>query len=445
MRRVGDILVGARAITPELRDRILEQRGRVPVRFGTAVLESGAVPEDVLLRALSVQSGAPGASALDLAAIPPDVLRLVPHKLAIRHFAIPLRRMGRSLHLAMRDPKDLAAVDEIAFLTGMTVVPHVAAEVRIAMALERYYGVAAESRLKTIAARLDGVLPPGPDPGPVPAATGETEETTLPSRLATQGAVPTRPVPSSRPPAFSSSSSYPASHVESVSAESPWDAGNEAIEYIVERDPGLVVEVFASEPVPGASETVTSVASAAAQGAEVGPRADAPAQPSRPAEISGDETSLVLDLGRAESRDDIAEAVLAEARGHAGRVALFIVQADRTIGWAALPDPPAGFRSFSIPFIEPSVFATLRNTDGFYTGPVPDQPGNHRILAAVGAGVSTSLAVVPVTLRGKTVLFLLAAPDPSALAPPIGELRRLATMTATALEIVLLRNRLRTL
>ena len=154
---------------------------------------------------------------------------------------------------------------------------------------------------------------------------------------------------------------------------------------------------------------------------------------------------LVASLAKADSRDEIAAAVLGEAGRLLRRAALFIAQADRVIGWAAVPEPPEGLRSFSVAFSEPSLFASLRNTDGFYVGPCPDLPGNRRILEALGASFPTVVAAVPVTLKGKSVLFLLGEARPDEPPPKAMELKRLGALTAVALEILLLKNRLRSL
>ncbi|MCE7959475.1 MAG: hypothetical protein DYH06_16300 [Acidobacteria bacterium ACB2] len=167
---------------------------------------------------------------------------------------------------------------------------------------------------------------------------------------------------------------------------------------------------------------------------------EAEPEPEPPASLD-----LVTRLGSAESRDDIAEAVLESVTALHPRAALFIVQATEVLGWAAMPEPPEGLRSFALPLSEASVFATLRNTEGFYAGPCPDLPGNRKTLDALGVPWPATIAVVPVTLKGKTVLFLLAQAAEGASVPEVAPLKRLATMTATALEIVLLRNRLRNL
>src|SRR5450759_5150681 len=140
MKRIGEILLGARAITEQVLHETLAYTKTHRVSFGTAILEMGAITEDALLRALSVQTGAPPASARDLAAVPPDLIRLVPPKLAEKHTALPFRKVGRTLYIAMAHPRNTGGGDEIAFLTGLSVVRHVAITARLVVALEKYYG-----------------------------------------------------------------------------------------------------------------------------------------------------------------------------------------------------------------------------------------------------------------------------------------------------------------
>jgi hypothetical protein len=181
--------------------------------------------------------------------------------------------------------------------------------------------------------------------------------------------------------------------------------------------------------------TTSSAASAEEQAVEAEP--EPPAGP--------DASDLVGRLSHADSRDEIAEAVLDAALQHVRRAALFIAQKDRVLGWAARPEPPEGLRSFSLPFTEPSVFASLRNTEGFYVGPCPELSGNMKTLAAIGAKGPSMILVVPVTLKGKSVLFIFGEAAGDGPVPAVPPMKRLASMTATALEIVLMKNRLRNL
>ncbi len=427
-RRIGEILVGGKAVSAELRDRAIDQQVRLRGRFCTNLLELGGVREDLLLRALAVQHGVATCSAADLAEIRPDVLRLVPTKLAANLFVVPFQRLGRNLSLAMRDPKDLPALDEVSFLTGLAISPFVALDLRLQLALAKHYGVAVEPRYADLAARLE----------------------------AGGGMVAVQPPKTPKPFLRSSSAGF-----RSLAAESPAPVSR------------TVPEPAASAPAAGR----TSVETIPAAEPEPPPRAAAPlpqielgeheerslrsaAGPAPPpleptSAVGGEETAplveqeapadLVSNLSRAESRDDVAAAVLGEAARLLRRAALFIAQPDRVIGWAAVPAPPEGLRSFSVAFSEPSLFASLRNTEGFYVGPCPDLPGNRRILEALGTTFPATVAAVPVSLKGKSVLFLFGEARPGEAPPKAMELKRLGALTAVALEILLLKNRLRSL
>jgi len=151
---IGEILVGAGVISVETRDSVLEYQEWNHVSFGTALLEAGKLPENLLLRALSVQFSVPGASAADLESIPAEILALVKRRIVERHSVIPFRKVGRTLHVAMGRPSDEPAIRSIALLTGLTVVPHVAIAVRVALAIEKHYGVPAAAHFKTLAGAL---------------------------------------------------------------------------------------------------------------------------------------------------------------------------------------------------------------------------------------------------------------------------------------------------
>lgn len=473
MNRLGDILVNARALTADAREKAVAQRSKGGVRFGTAVLEVGGVSEELLLRALAVQSQVPSASSRDLAEIRPDILRLMPPKLAGKLCAVPFARSGRSLSVAMRDPRDKPAVDEVSFLTGLSVVPHVALELRLRLALEKHYGLPADPRFHALGEKLDRAAPapaPASPKGAPSRPAAAAAATPPPPPVYTPPVVTYRPPPPPPPPAVmgpAAAEVVTPAGVESL--EDPW-GGEAPVPGLAE--PELVFETLVVSAVtvseeapapPSPSPAEEAAPPPAAPAVQVAPEVDTrtpptgfvPAPAAEEAEPEAEEAEpepeppasldLVTRLGSAESRDDIAEAVLESVTALHPRAALFIVQATEVLGWAAMPEPPEGLRSFALPLSEASVFATLRNTEGFYAGPCPDLPGNRKTLDALGAPWPATIAVVPVTLKGKTVLFLLAQAAEGASVPEVAPLKRLATMTATALEIVLLRNRLRNL
>ncbi|MBK6405079.1 MAG: hypothetical protein IPF66_08580 [Holophagales bacterium] len=427
-RRIGEILVGGKAVSAELRDRALAQQVRQRGRLCTNLLELGGIREDLLLRALAVQHGVATCAPEDLVEIRPDILRLVPGKLAANLFVVPFRRLGRNLSLAMRDPRDLPALDEISFLTGLAISPFVALDFRVQVALAKYYGVSIDARYPELAARIEA------GGGMVAVAPPKTPKPFLRSSSAVL-----RPLP-----AGTAAGPFP----RPVQEPLPFEAA-EPSSVVVPSDPALAPTRLPATP-------VTEIALGEHEERSLRTAVEISADPSEPTSaVGGEETAplveeeapadLVASLSGAESRDDIATAVLGEASRLLHRAALFIAQADRVIGWAAVPEPPDGLRSFSITFSEPSIFASLRNTDGFYVGPCPDLPGNRRVLEALGTAFPTIVAAVPVTLKGKSVLFLLGEARPGEAPPKAMELKRLGALTAIALEILLLKNRLRSL
>ncbi len=428
-RRIGEILVGGKAVSAELRDRALAQQVRQRGRLCTNLLELGGIREDLLLRALAVQHGVATCSAADLDEIRPDILRLVPAKLAASLFVLPFRRLGRNLSLAMRDPKDLPALDEISFLTGLAISPFVSLDVRIQVALSKHYGVTVDARYPDLAARIDA------GGGMVAVAPPKTPKPFLRTSSAVQ-----RPLS----PDASAPASSPVPEVPLVEAAAP-AATRDAVDVVQPPTPPRLQSVPVLEIELGEHEerSLRSAADTAATAAE--PTSAVGGEETSPLVEEEAPADLVASLSKAESRDDIAAAVLREAGRLLHRAALFIAQADRVIGWAAVPEPPEGLRSFSVGFSEPSLFASLRNTDGFYVGPCPDLPGNRRVLEALGATFPAVVAAVPVTLKGKSVLFLLGEARAGEAPPKAMELKRLGALTAIALEILLLKNRLRSL
>lgn len=187
MKRIGEILVDAGVISTRIRDRVLEHQRWKGVSFGTALLEVGVLSEKLLLRALSVQTSAPGASAADLASIPPEILALVSRRIVERYSVIPFRKAGRELHLAMAQPNDNPAIRTVARLTGCTVVPNVAIAARVVLAIEKHYGVSAAPHFTALAKVLDEMpaeaaaeAPATPAPPVRPDPTPATEATQAP-------------------------------------------------------------------------------------------------------------------------------------------------------------------------------------------------------------------------------------------------------------------------
>src|SRR3954453_21673652 len=155
MAKLGQLLVARGWITVQQLTRALKNQNVAGGRLGTCLLEMDALTEELLLKGLSEQLGVPAAGGDDLRGVPEEVLGLVPEKLARRCRAVPFRVEGGRLDLALMDPRNLSAQDEIAFASGRRVKVFVAEEIRILEALERHYHEECPSRFGLVLDRLN--------------------------------------------------------------------------------------------------------------------------------------------------------------------------------------------------------------------------------------------------------------------------------------------------
>ncbi len=434
MERLGDLMVGRGLATEEQRAQAFLIYRREGGRFGTALLEAG-VPEAAITAALGIQHNVAAAGGAELEEIKPDVLRLVSIRSAQRLGLVPFRRERRILSVALKDPRDLRALDEVALATGLEVRAFVATEARIDTALAKHYGARVEPR-HVGAIRLSALRKPPPRPNASP-----TEQSTAPRRArpATLRII--------HPPTSGGRSPVPPSLTgqAAVSPARPGAAARDRTDPWGSSDPRGAAAAFPLE-----EEIVEDAFRTAA------PELPPPAIPQRPAprrpeDLVPDgpaptvEERLAEELGDAATNEDVIDAVLTAAGHYVRRAALFVVQGDFVAGWGAIPDPPGDLREFRLPLSEASVFATLRDTEGFYVGTYMDLPSTVRVLRALGSDGLGTMAVVPVTLKGKTVLYLWGESESYTRPPSVPTLKRLAAMMATGLEIVRLKSRLYTL
>jgi hypothetical protein len=136
VKRLGEILVGKGLISQDALRAGLDACRRNGGRLGTWLVRLNLISEERLLDALWQQTGCPPASARDLGLARADVRALLPESFARRNLIVAFGRRGRYLDVAMANPNDLLAVDEIAKVTGLTPRPHVSTEAAIMNAFE---------------------------------------------------------------------------------------------------------------------------------------------------------------------------------------------------------------------------------------------------------------------------------------------------------------------
>ena len=136
--RLGDMLVKAGLITREQLDKALQQQQSGGGRIGTNLVKLGFIGEDDITSFLSRQYGVPSIN-LSHFDIDPNVIKLIPSEIAQKHQVIPINRTGNVLTIAMADPSNIFAIDDIKFMTGYKVEPVVAAETSIKNAINKNY------------------------------------------------------------------------------------------------------------------------------------------------------------------------------------------------------------------------------------------------------------------------------------------------------------------
>jgi len=136
--RLGELLVRDNLISLQQLQKAQEEQRKTGGRIGSLLVKQGAIAEGDLTNFLSKQYGVPAISLKDFE-IDDDVIKLVPKAAAEKHQIVPVNRAGSSLIVAMSDPSNIFAIDDIKFLTGYNVEVVVASEQAIREAMEKYY------------------------------------------------------------------------------------------------------------------------------------------------------------------------------------------------------------------------------------------------------------------------------------------------------------------
>jgi type IV pilus assembly protein PilB len=137
-RRLGHLLVAERLITEDqLKQALAEQKGKTE-KLGSILARLGFITEEQLIGFLSRQYGIPSITLTNID-VDTETLRLVPAPIARKYEVLPVKRIGGTLTLAMADPTNVFALDDIAFMTSLQILPVVAPQATIRKAIEKHY------------------------------------------------------------------------------------------------------------------------------------------------------------------------------------------------------------------------------------------------------------------------------------------------------------------
>src|SRR5205085_11697840 len=138
--RIGELLLKEKRITPEQLQQALNHQKANGGKLGFNLVQMGFVKDEEITALLSKQYGVP---SINLAQFDIDsaIVKLIPADTANKYQIVPLSRAGATLTIAMTDPTNVFAMDDIKFMTGYNVEPVVASETAVTQAIPKYYPV----------------------------------------------------------------------------------------------------------------------------------------------------------------------------------------------------------------------------------------------------------------------------------------------------------------
>src|SRR5512134_3618933 len=156
--KLGELLLKENMVTPQQLQEALNHQKMSGGKLGKAFVSLGFVKDEQITTLLSRQYGVPSIN-LDHFEVDPAIIKIIPAESARKYQVLPLSRSGATLTIAMADPTNVFAMDDIKFMTGYNVEPVVAAEGALEDAIDRYYG-----STRSLVLRGDG--------SPAPASSG---------------------------------------------------------------------------------------------------------------------------------------------------------------------------------------------------------------------------------------------------------------------------------
>lgn len=437
-KRLGEVLIDKGKITEAQLQKALKAQLIFGGHLGTSLIELGYIDEATLGQALAEAFNVRYATYDILMSAPYAVIRAIPAKLVEKFKVVPIRLDGKVLQLAMLDPKNLMALDEISFVTGYKIVPWVAPEIRIFQVLEKYYNIPRSQRYITLARELgklrsptDKITPGSVEPG--------TEEVAIDPSGPVQAAEPagsvdtgdTSPVP--KVMAAAPGAEARASIVSTPEKHLPdhWEKygyGKSWREYADEMDLESGVRKAPKAPpipTPAASE-----------------------QPVLPTGTSADDHLKDASrlLQRCTTPEEVADVVLSFASRHLLRAALFIVKDQHAVGWAGAGPgfSTARVKGMNIPLGRDSLVSLVDDGRTHFLGRVPAFPSIRTMFQEMGAPMPRVALALAIRIKDRlaSVLYGDCGPDDEMKSIDVDTFERLSQKASLALQMIILRNKI---
>jgi Type II secretion system (T2SS), protein E, N-terminal domain len=133
--KLGELLINEGLLTTGQLEEALKCQVIFGIKLGSSLIELGFIEENRLTALLSRKLGVPAVTRNELMEIPHSVYSLLPSTIAEQYRVLPFKLENRRLSVAMADPSDFKAIDELSFVTGFIIQPFIAPDINISFAL----------------------------------------------------------------------------------------------------------------------------------------------------------------------------------------------------------------------------------------------------------------------------------------------------------------------
>ncbi len=171
-KRLGDLLVRSGSISQEQLKAALKEQKSTGARLGHILVSSGLMTREDLLDVLSSHLNIPIVN-LEMVQPPPELLRAIPEATARKHTLFPIERVNGRIRIAMADPLDLAAVDEISAKLSLEIDTSITSENQILNAIDSHYGFVNSAKEAMLSAPAPSYGPGSYEFGPMEQDHGE--------------------------------------------------------------------------------------------------------------------------------------------------------------------------------------------------------------------------------------------------------------------------------
>lgn len=378
--KLGELLINEGIITQDQLDEALKCHVIFGVKLGSSLIELGFVREDVLLDLLSRKLGVPSVTHDALFNVPNDVIARLSPAVATKFRVVPIKLEHKRLYVAMSDPTDLKAQEELSFISGHIIVPNIAPELQILYALEKYYNFKLDHRYVSASCEL--------------------------KRRRSYNRV-------------------------DESAGFVTDDSKYTISDDIERTVGLGGMIDVQIP----RELTKGVADDKPEPRKLTDR--------ETIELYTID-KLSLDFSKAKNSDDVADVFIRYLGQEFSKCALMTIRGNRAIGWRAVTGGRLvkDFGQTAIDLSQSPELAEILSDSHFFSGPLTKHPANLPLLQALDLSIFSLILALPVIMNDRVVAMIIVSADTASLQRRLDDLQKLVYKASLTFQILVLKNKL---